>query len=83
MSKVIRWNNVIAIEQETLNFPKTEWIRACDHDLVVSRYARVIEALREQRNLALYATGDASAVIAQADEMIERYLKGEGPKEMK
>lgn len=40
--KPIRWNNVVAIEQETLNF-KTEWIRAADHDREIAQFKARIE----------------------------------------
>lgn len=36
MSNVIKWNSLPAIEQEMLNFPKTEWVRASDHERVVA-----------------------------------------------
>lgn len=52
---IVRWNNVIAIEQETLKHRSTEWVRASDHDRLmkekdaeIDRLRTVLEAVRSQ-----------------------------------
>lgn len=46
---IVRWNNVIAIEQETLKHRSTEWVRASDHDRLMKEKDAEIERLKRER----------------------------------
>lgn len=48
MSNVIKWNSLPAIEQETLNFPNTEWVRASDHERIVAEHVLAIKKTDER-----------------------------------
>lgn len=43
---IVRWNNVIAIEQETLKHRSTEWVRASDHDRLMKEKDAEVERLK-------------------------------------
>ena len=50
MRNVIKWNSLPAIEQEMLNFPKTEWVRSSDHDHIVAELKAQLSYKQKQVN---------------------------------
>lgn len=86
MSNVIKWNSLPAIEQETLNFPNTEWVRASDHERIVAEkdaeIARLIQevANRNQYKLNQEALDNVHKVyeeqLAEARQLISSLLSG-------